>query len=331
MKNSPSSHVFFHPSLVKAWVDTYLPIRDIKPLFLVAAKGDTTIFLPLVLWKKNWKNAWQRMIVPAGYSDYDYHDPIVNSVITEDDLAEYWQCLICEIKNNFKIVYDRIEITGIRRGVDNIKLFTQDQDICPFCDLTPYDNGDCFLSSLKKSLRGDIRRQIRRMEEKAAVRHNVYKTDEYEGAVKSLAPFLKAHSDRWPNAYKAPGFHENLLKYGLSDGVVHFSELLIGNEIAAWHLGFVDSSRFYYYMPANNPNYNTLSPGKILLFYCVEDSILKRLRIFDHLRGAENYKSGWTDSISHICNMIMENNSCISSIKNTTVSRINPLLGSIKS
>ena len=89
MDKSENAHVFFHPSLVKAWVNTYLPIRDIQPLFCVVSDKNTVVFLPLVLWKKNWKNAFLNTIVPVGYSDYDYHTPILVGNSVEFEWSEF--------------------------------------------------------------------------------------------------------------------------------------------------------------------------------------------------------------------------------------------------
>lgn len=60
MDTSPNAHVFFHPSLVKAWIDTYLPLRELTPIFVWGKCVDgNEIFLPLVLWKKNWKTLFK--------------------------------------------------------------------------------------------------------------------------------------------------------------------------------------------------------------------------------------------------------------------------------
>ena len=79
VKDSASAHVFFHPALVKAWVETYTALRDIQPRFLIAQVGsDCTVFMPLILMKSNWKDIWQRSMLPVGYSEFDYHDPIMS-------------------------------------------------------------------------------------------------------------------------------------------------------------------------------------------------------------------------------------------------------------
>lgn len=80
MKHSIDAHVFFHPAMLRAWVDTYMPIRNLRRLFCIARDEGTTIFLPLALWQKNLKKVLIRTIVPVGHSDFYYHDPIVSLI-----------------------------------------------------------------------------------------------------------------------------------------------------------------------------------------------------------------------------------------------------------
>ena len=110
MEQSTSSHVFFHPALVKAWVETYMPIRKLKPIFLWMNddSGNEGVF-PLVLWHKNWKSAFMKSIVPMGYSDFDYHDPIFRHTLT--DFPTFWNQLICFLKSKYH--FDEICIDGI--------------------------------------------------------------------------------------------------------------------------------------------------------------------------------------------------------------------------
>lgn len=291
-----NTHIFFHPALGMAWIETYRPIRDIEPLFCVAKEGEITLFLPLIRWKKNWKNSFQKEVIPLGHSDYDYHDPLINSK-NKNIQNSFFLRLPEEIKKNQS--FDKIELSGIRLKLEQ-KGWMEETEYCPYCELDRYKNSDDFLHSLKTSLRGDLKRQERRMEEKGELNLYSYTVDTIGDALVVLPKFLEYHNKRWPKAYKAPGFHQRLIEYGLPLGIVDFTELRIGDIPVSWHLGFRDNERYYYYMPVINPEFAPYSPGKVHLLYLVEQSISEGLKIFDHLRGGENYKSGWSNQVQQL-------------------------------
>jgi len=296
--NAEQSHVFSHPALAMVWVNTYRHIRDIQPLFCIARSKDVTIFFPLIYWKRNWKNAFLRMVVPVGFSDYDYHDPLVVGA-TKYNHDRFYVELIAEIQKQTS--FDKIDINGIRAKV-NHNGWKQEKEFCPYCNLTEFENQEVFLGSLKSGLRGDLKRQIRRMSEKANISLHTYSHESINDALAVLPQFLNYHQQRWPKAYKAPNFHKLLLERGLAAGIVDFTELRVGNDIVSWHLGFVDKGRYYYYMPVIQPDFAALSPGKVHLLYLVNKAIENKILIFDHLRGDENYKVGWTNSIQYLHN-----------------------------
>jgi CelD/BcsL family acetyltransferase involved in cellulose biosynthesis len=310
-ENGFNSHVFFHPPLCLAWIATYRKLQKIEPLFCFAEKGTISILFPLVLWTQNWKNAFRKIIVPVGYSDFDYHDPLTNRQLSKEDWASFYKSLRGSLI--LKVPFDAIEINGIRAEI-NSENWSKEIDIASFCELNIFRNSDDFLKSLKTSLRGDIRRQIKRISEHNPLTLNHYTT--ISEALSVLPHFLKLHSERWPKAYKAPGFHQNLIKYGVESGIIHFTSLKSGEKILSYHLGFVYNSRYYYYMPTIDPVYENLSPGKVHLFKLVEFAIENGYQLFDHLRGVENYKVGWTNSIQPLYQFLEYKNSPRSDIKN---------------
>lgn len=325
LEQSWSSHVFFHPALVKAWVETYIPLWNISPFFLIARHGDMTVFLPLVLWKRNWKNAFLREIIPVGYSNFDYHDPIIVGPTDAFKPDFFWSSLFKQL-DRIDVRFDTINITGIRSQYAGSGQEWEKDEICPYCDIACFRNPEDFLPTLKSSLRGDLRRQIRRLEEQGSLSYHVYTSNELPDSLAALPEFLDLHAQRWPNAYKAPDFHENLLRHSLKEGIVHFSELRLDDKPISWHLGFVDSDRFYYYLPAINPAFAKLSPGKVHLLKCVEEAIRLNLSVYDHLRGEESYKSGWTDETEQLRNFVQLKDSIPSNIKSFVIEKVKPLL-----
>jgi len=286
MEKSNTSHVFFHPDIAKVWIDTYMPIRDIKPMFCIAKYKNTTIFMPLVLWKKNWKNAFIKSIIPIGYSDYDYHDPIV--VGDEIDMNLFWKKLIENINRNFS--YDEFLIDGIysKKLVNNNLFFIN--EVAPYIDLRYFNTFDDFLSSLKSKARNDYKRQLKRLSEVGNIEYKSLTCASKEEALKELDNMLYFHSKRWPNAYKPPKYHFNLIDRLLEKKLLYFSILQLNDTTISWNLSFIYKKKFYFYMPAYNEKYHKYSPGKLIMLLSLKDSIEKNFLIYDLLKGAENYK-----------------------------------------
>ncbi len=314
---SPNTHVFFHPSLVRAWIETYLPLRNISPLFVWGQdyENGNEAFIPLVLWKRNWKNAFLHTIVPVGYSDY--HNPIMK--YQSVDMSVFWGTLISRLKSYSP---DVIIIEGITDSwVDSEHDWKQDEP-CPYMNLSNISTSEELLAFFRTSLRGDIRRQIRRLEELGQLSFKEYAS--FHDMSSIFPDFMREHSLKWPNAYKAPHFHETLLNKGL--GVTtHFSSLNIDDKPIAWHLGFEYQGVFYYYMPAGNHEYAKFSPVKIHLYYLMCRAIEQGHKIYDHLRGEENYKSGWSNGLNYVNTLIVNNSSLVSQLKiklNQTVRRL---------
>ncbi len=307
--NWKETHVFFHPTIAKIWIDTYMPFRKMSPIFVVGrSKYGNQVLMPLVFWRRNWRNAFVKTIIPVGYSDFDYHDPIFMNDPTAQERASFWQELISLLKT---FSPDEIIIDGIVRTPGNIDMTCG--EVCPYLSLRNLKNGDDLLGFLKTSLRGDIRRQIRRMSEQGELRLKIY--DSWDEAESTFNKFMAEHSVKWPNAYKAPGFHVNLLREGLPGGLVEFSSLNVGNRPVAWHLGFKHNGIYYYYMPCGDPEFASYSPVKVHLFKLIEHVIAANYNVFDHLRGDENYKSGWSDGFKHVNNIHMEMSAIASRFK----------------
>jgi CelD/BcsL family acetyltransferase involved in cellulose biosynthesis len=313
LEKAENSHVFFHPALCMAWLETYRPLRNLKPIFVIGRTADTVIFLPMVLWRRNWKNAFQKLLIPVGYSDFDYHAPLICSKNGQCivDVDQFFIEFIKSLQNY--IQFDFLSLNGLQSPSSNRHIF-KENDICPFVDLKRFNNSDDFFSSLSSSVRGDVRRQMRRLGELGEIEFSEYKNLPSVNLI--LAEFLKNHSKRWPNAYKAPNFHQNILNKALLNGVAHFSTLALNDEIISWHLGFEYGNTYYYYMPAINEKWSRFSPGKIHLNKLIERAIQRRLEVFDHLRGEENYKAGWSNGIKELYELNLPNFKIGSKLRN---------------
>ena len=292
IENAPNPHVFFHPALAVAWAKVYRSLHDISPLYVLAENGETKFFLPLVVWKRNWKNAFLRMLIPVGYAEFDYHDPLVTESVSPALLESYWSEIHGVVFQGRRRLFDIVEIPGIRRPGAG-EGWEHSGELCPYARLSDFSNYNAYQASLSKRLRKDIVYQAKRLGKRGSVELKRYEAENMPEAVVALRQFLEVHGRKWPNAYKVEGLHEAMLRSGMAAGVVDFTELTLNGQPVSWHFGFCYRKRYYYYMPAYSEELRGFSPGKVHLARLSEEAFRQGMDIFDHLRGEESYKSGW--------------------------------------
>jgi CelD/BcsL family acetyltransferase involved in cellulose biosynthesis len=333
--SSPDAHVFFEPSLVKAWVETYIRLENIHPRFLIGHFGnEIIIFMPLVYVKKGWKNACQHTMLPVGYSEFDYHDPIVMGCPDSEILNSFWKELFVAIFSKWGRSLDVLAISRLRSSVTEGDFKVSQSECAPFINLKGINSSGELLGTLSQSLRGDIKRQKKRLENIGEIKLRVFSKDETAEALNILPSIISEHTRRWPRSYKAPGFHKSLVINCLNTGIMHMSELLVAGEPISWHIGFLHRSRYYWYMPVYRSEYQQYSPGKLHLYMCVEEALKKGVAIFDLLRGDEDYKRQWAKESINLFNLRWNSKSVLSSVKafllNSIKSNISSLLKGIQ-
>lgn len=317
MDESPDAHVFFHPAIVRAWIETYRPLRKLEPLFIIAnhTESEAEIIFPLVRWHQNWKNAFRKLIVPMGYSDFDYHDPICSSVLSNKDWGLFFEKLFPLLKE-----YDRIEIDGLHSQYIPKSIQTDIIEACPFISIKAYKHIDEYLEQINKNVRKVYLRRKRNLEIELTIEYCVYDSDRDLEEVKKILPtMLKIHSERWPKAYKAPNFHLNLLQYGLKSQVVKLYIIKTSTNYFSFQLAFQYKNKLYLYMPTFNPEYMKYSPGIQSLCFCIKDAIENQLDEIDQLRGSEAYKKDWSTGSSDVSNVFIENRSSLSVLKSKMI------------
>lgn len=94
----------------------------------------------------------------------------------------------------------------------------------------------------------------------------------------------------------APFARDVFARDGVGAARVHVSALTAGDTILAAHLGFVDAKRFYYYVPAYNPEFQADSPGQLLIYELVRQAAQAGVAVFDMLRGDYPYKWRLTET-----------------------------------
>jgi CelD/BcsL family acetyltransferase involved in cellulose biosynthesis len=323
------SHAFFHPALVKAWVDTYVPLRTLKPFFLLAQTDDTTVLLPLVLWKRNWKGAFQKLLIPAGFSDFDYHDPLWRGPLTSESIQSFWAALLTAIHaitpRPNRVILDGLRFLPEMLGDEHpIPSWQRTPDACPFIDLDGFTSIDDLLESMKAPKRRELKRRKRRLEELEGFQYLNHSNASRETILSELPRMLELHAKRWPNAYKAPDYHARLLTAAAHSHILSFSTLVVAGKAISWRVGFMWRDRYYSYMPTFDDEYRVHSPGQVHLLYCLQEAIDHKLRVFDQLRGEEAYKDEWADGKGFLYRFVLASRSPVSRLKALLLEDIKP-------
>ena len=98
---------------------------------------------------------------------------------------------------------------------------------------------------------------------------------------------------RGKDFFALPGiqdFYREMASPAQVGGLSHLSALTCGSEVVSAHLGFVGRNRFYYVLPAFDPQYRSLAVGHLLLDHLIEQSFETECTIFDLGEGDSPYK-----------------------------------------
>ena len=206
--------------------------------------------------------------------------------------------------------WDAVELRGITNDSPNLCVL---QDAWPTTSglnrwhvwtVAPYlrldSNWSEYHDSLKKGLRADNRRQIRRLEQQGELSFREY------DALSEVLQLFHRLTDQKSQRFLATGavdplkdgrilaFYKDVVSRLWQSGHIHVSTLNIGDHPIAVHFGFICGQRYFYYLPSFDSNFSNFSPGRLLLFNLIRNSFHQGLREFDFLNGPEAYKYDWT-------------------------------------
>jgi hypothetical protein len=167
------------------------------------------------------------------------------------------------------------------------------EDVCPVVELP--SEWEPYLMSLRKKDRHELRRKVRRLESKDDVRWSLVRTDDKEALREGMRQFIELH--RMSGADKAAFMTEQMAESFMEmadvladEGWLDLAILRVGDDPASAYLSFIYNGRLYLYNSGYNPRFAKYSAGVALLTYRIHKAILQGVRVFDFLRGDEDYK-----------------------------------------
>lgn len=297
-QRAKSSSPFFHPDIVRAWLESEGGLKRFKPMFLNAViPGKASVLLPMVCRVSGWKQGYIRRLRPCGDRFFDYHDPLFSSVDENISLdGQFWLRLGIEIKSKMGVACDEFELPRVRSSShDSESKVWELSDKAPYVRLEKYSSFENYFSSRKSAFRGDVLRQIRRLRAEGELTFDILGPPDGEDAKRWLPFFQNLRSEKYPASPLPPDYMLNLFTHANARSVLHCSLIRLNGRPISLHLGFYCGKTLFWYLPVYDKEFASFSPGKIHLYMAVKWLFENSGEAFDFMRGQESYKSDWTD------------------------------------
>jgi CelD/BcsL family acetyltransferase involved in cellulose biosynthesis len=102
----------------------------------------------------------------------------------------------------------------------------------------------------------------------------------------------------------ARAYYERLVRDVWDQGI-HFSLLIAGPRVVAYHIGITSHGFLMYLKPTFDQELQSFSPGKLHLRFLLADAVARGLRGIDFLQGSEDYKGDWSTDVTRCSTFVV--------------------------
>ena len=249
-----------------------------------------------------WMLAPRFRLLGTGAVGSDYLDLIVDESSEQETIdalvrhLERHRCLVelAQLARGGSMAGRVAEALG-RRGWTVVESPT---NVCPFVDLTN-QTWDSFVARLGRSHRQNLRRRLRKLEERFTVSfERVRSESELDGALDVL---VLLHNQRWESRGGSDAldeeavvrFHREFARLALARGWLRLFVLSLDGRATAALYGFRYGDRFLFYQSGFDETFADYSVGLVLMALAIRSALEEGLSEYDLLHGAEPYKFHW--------------------------------------
>jgi CelD/BcsL family acetyltransferase involved in cellulose biosynthesis len=201
---------------------------------------------------------------------------------------------------------------------DHFYFTSKYETTCPYIQLP--ETYEDYLKSLSSNMRYNIKRKGKKFEKKFdGTFILVTDANDLEKATEEMislnvrrmemknivSPFLDS---------RFGGFHREIIASFFEKGWLRLCFVKVKDEAIGCFYNYQYGDKLYYYQSGFNPEWDRLSPGFLLLNYCIESAISEGMKEFDLLRGAEKFKYQWTDRDRALVNVRVYNKSVMNKL-----------------
>jgi len=205
-------------------------------------------------------------------------------------------------------------LTGISTGDNNSgwEVTVENASVCPLINLP--ESWDELLAGLSSNARYQIRRFVKRITEKGIFKiHTAETPEEVKEAFEKLVVF---HQNRWhslgqPGIFmdeRVLGFFREVTLELHKRGWLLMKTITADEKCVAVDLLYDFKGTIYMVQRGfdDSSEYESDSPGSVLLYYVIKEAIEDGRKIYDFLRGEENYKKRTANHLAQNKNMLLQ-------------------------
>ncbi len=180
-------------------------------------------------------------------------------------------------------------------------------DSSVFLDFRPFDTFETYKKSLRSKTRKNLRNARNRLEREHRIVHEVT-TDPDEVATIMAEAFEGRLVWMQENAKTTPAFRDGTFRHLLEmipkspvkEQLVGFRLRTGNNETVSAQWGFQHQGRYYAYISARNPAFDSFSAGRVHLGMVLEACWERDIEVVELMAPASDYKLNWTKSLRRI-------------------------------
>ena len=297
---------FMHPQFARAWLGAVGGQDRYRPFFLQASHscGQRVLWL-FVAAANGWRHVRECVPIGSAIQPYSwrsqlagYFEPIiVNPRQGPGGLLapHFWKGFIAALREGEADWFDDCRIARFRTGLLGTPEGAEPYTAAPFLNLAPYDGIEGYIAARRPKVRSSIRRRMRRIEERGAVRLVVHDPADIEG-ISAWLPKLATERERRHGSKALPGdFTRRLVTEMRDTGMVHCSTLTLDGREISWKLGYLHDGVYYGYYRAFDPDFAAVAPGQVHFHLLVENLMAAGVHTIHFGIGTQDYKYEWTD------------------------------------
>lgn len=286
-----------------SWERIIAVAEGCKPYLIYAIDNANHEILYLLYAREARLSGLMRTVIePAGgLFGFDYQDPLsLGEAMHAKDWDAYWSALYQSAKAVFPKLGQLAAYRLFETHSGTIADPEKPDSIAPYLPFEPGQTLEHVLQNCGSSHRGNVRRRLRQAENLGPVSLEMITGTEVTGALEQM---FVTYENQWgtdgrPHCFQNLNmqiFFKDLANIAQQLGKLHFSRLMVGNEIWHWHFGFVHRGSLLWLKPTYATQVQKHSPGLVHLALLIEYCLDNDLHEIDFGYGSEPYKFLWTN------------------------------------